>query len=980
MTEPIEIPIVVPGAAEAVRVLGDFKKSLLDAQKAIDSQIAGSKPWRDSISQRIALEKQLAATQKIETDTLKALTAETDKAAKSSKELADSQKKSLSGSDLAKAVFSDDLVRRVENFGGVAVEASGSLSKFSAIGLGVAGMFAAVVSVGIEANNAIEEHKQEVAAALAETTKYTERVEGMAKAMDGSASSARAMGVAVSDTATRQEVQTAVVNNQSRAYIALGASIDEAIKKAAEAKRESEQSSEGTKSVGVGIVKAAVGPIAEVVSYAGAAVGKLKTLSAEYRDEQAQKAQAAAYQEMRSWEISIAQTKEQLKQLGIAREKAAIDAQALLQRLSDLGIQSALGEKLLTTDEQLAASSARISEEQQRRNALLAEQKNAAEAYKESQASVLQGTVLAGRTTKEFQESEASRQEKILEIEQKIRTEESRRAEITARRIQEDNSALQMKLQADALADQLAKRGIALNLGQQALSQQDRVAAVQAQINELQKQYGTDWEKIPKEIQKSLLVLGGMLNAEAEALKPVTEAHKERAKHSGQSAANSEHSRAQAQLELQILNEQNIALGRFHNASIARLDIADKIHKTEEAILALNLSGERIRQRDLDKAKDLTAQLERLKQAQLDIRNAAASAFENAKLPTRSGTDYLAEQREAEKKLNEMRGAHAIEHAGQLNAALEAQREGNRLTVEQNNALLNRESILNAVAEEQKRNTEELARARAQLGDAITPSDQVAAAQRVNDLERTSMHLLQLKDSLNEAQKSADTVNFEKVNRELEKLVQSGDGMERVGASIRLGMRTAFGPENARLADQSSELITGALGGIESGFKQVAQAIIEGKDIGPALAAQGKTILTNLALEASWKAAMAFATGLFQLATYQYPQAASSFAAGAAFAGVAALGGIAAAAIPSPPSTSASANPNAGAGGGRVPPSNNSSNGEGGAVTNIINYNGTSFTTSSEMEQFLGRGMAQLGRNNNVPRAFSAGVFRTQGM
>lgn len=891
--------------------------------------------------------------------------------------------KKLSGSDMAKAVFSDDLVRRVENFGGVAVDASSKLSAFAAVGITAAAGFAALTIAAVQVNSAIEEHRQEVAAALAESTKFAERQDLMRKAMDGSAESARELGVSVSDTATRQEIQTAIINKQSEAYIYLGRSIDASIKAAEKSKKEQEQGNEGLKSLGLSIAKGALGPIPDLISAAGAGLGKLKTLSADYQREQEQKAQAAAFQQYRIWEIEVAQTTEQLKQLSLAREKAEAENQVLLHRLQDLGIQSALGERALSTGEQIAALDDKINASRERRGELLNEEARANEAFANKIANGFAMQVRFTALQADFQKDEVSRQTQLNAIKQQTNQLESQRAELMAKQEREKDQTLQLKLQTDQLEYQIAQKGVVIDLGGQSLSQTDRVALVQARINELTENGRKTWSQLPAEIQKSVLALGGMLNTELDAVKQQQDqakAQRDAARAKGHAAEQAEKQRRAAQLELQIQNEVNIAFDRQHNQSIARLDIAQKIHATEASLQALNLSGERVSQRQLDRAKDLSATLDKLKSAQGEIAQHALEGLGLDKIFASQAfgqnIEQLAVAMDVESKLFDLRKANALSSADQLTSALVARREGNQLTVEQNDALLNQQKILDGVTQEQIRNNEQLVLAKAQLAAAKNPTDELAATERLDALSKTSMHLITLKDALSEAQLSANAIDFSRVNNELRKLVENGEGMERIGANIRLGLRTALGPENARIADQSAAIIGNALGGIESGFKNVVKSIIEGKDIGQVLAEQGKVILTNLALEASWKAAMAFATGLFQLATYQYPQAASSFAAGAAFAGVAALGGLAAAAIPS--SSSSPSTPSLSAGresrnnGGRSPSLNSSSSGQSGTVIYNISYDGNTLGTANDVRYAIREAIRDTAVDLGVPRELAA--------
>jgi len=1024
----IGAPVAFPGAAESAVTMKDLADSVSFLRTRVNETSFASKEYGVRLGDLANAESRLADATRKQADELKRLQGGTGIAAGSiaalrseanaaqeafnktvrgtkeydeaSKKLAASLKNvaheeqlrtkdmgkggaSMSKSDMAKAVFSDDLVRRVENLGGLAMESSSKLGGLGIAGIAAGASFGALAIAAVQVNSALEEHRQEIAAALAETTKFAERQDLTRKAMDGSAQSARELGVVVSDTATRQEIQTAVIHNQSLAYQALGRSIDESVKAAAKTKQEQSESSDATKSIGLGIAKAAVGPIADVVSLAGQGLAKLKTLSADYQQEQEQKAQASAFAQMRVWEIEVATTTEQLKQLAVARDKAAVDNQSLLRRLQDLGIQSALGERAQTTSEQIAATEEKINSAVARRSELAKEAETAKAAFDQELRTGFAMEVRRSALTAEYQKDEVSRQTQLNAIKSQTNSLESQRAELIARQEREKDQTLQLKLQSDQLEYQIAQKGVVIDLGGQSLSQEDRVALVQARINELTENGRKTWSELPAEIQKSVLALGGMLNSELDAVKQQQEQAKqqrEQARARGQQAEQAEKQRRAAQLELQIQNEIAIAQNRVHNTSISRLDIDQKIHTTEAALLALHLSGEHVRQRELDKAKELQGTLDKLKAAQGEIGALALEGLDTEKMfgaqVFNANLANITAELTAETKLGELRKTNATAQADALASAFAARREGATLTVEENVAYVNRQSVLDNLSQEQARNNELLAAANKELAAAKTQTEILAATQRVDDLSKSSMQFLQLRDALSEAQRSADDIDFSRVNGELQKLVANGEGMERIGANIRLGLRTALGPENAKIADQSAGLINDALGGIESGFKSVAKAIIEGGDIGAVLAAQGKVILTNLALEASWKSAMAFATGLFQLATYQYPQATSSFAAGVAFAGVAALGGIVAASIPSPSSSSTPSLPaqtNARNNGGRTPSLNAGNSGSSNAapVFNIY-YDGSTLGTANDVRYAIRDAIRDTAVDIGMPRELAA--------
>lgn len=110
-------------------------------------------------------------------------------------------------------------------------------------------------------------------------------------------------------------------------------------------------------------------------------------------------------------------------------------------------------------------------------------------------------------------------------------------------------------------------------------------------------------------------------------------------------------------------------------------------------------------------------------------------------------------------------------------------------------------------------------------------------------------------------------------------------------------------------AQEAAEGISGAFSAMGQAYSAHLQAVIAGReDLGTALQGMLSDTLTSISKESAAKAGLYFAEGLASLVFYQYDRAATSFAAAAAYTGVAALSGLAGQAVaPSAPSASGGA-------------------------------------------------------------------------
>lgn len=792
-------------------------------------------------------------------------------------------------------------------------------------------------------------------------------------AQNGSAEAARALGVAVSDTATRQEVSRAVIAASTSEYMKLGQALNAQVEKSKELKDEQEKNSEyGSKIVMEGL-SWLTGPF-KILGDAKKYIGELRQFSSEYTKEQTARLQAEWFKQQQIYQAETAKAQVGLQQIQIQREKNLLMDQEYARTMLTFGVQTNLVGKIMSDSEILQEHIRQENALRDRSNQIEEEGRQAAITYQAAIQTGLYGALENEKTKADYFKAEEDRQKKLVDLQKERQAAEQKTAQFAVVTMpMRQNEAVLSKIALDNLQEQLFKAGEFVNTGQEILSNEQKLNMLRQRFSEITEggtialaNMSSEQRKVADPILQQMAQVSGIIQQ-------TNEQNRQRAISSGQQAAQAEKTRKEAQFQLQLENELNLAHNRGLNLNLRRLDLQREIDRTQASILDIDVSGERVSQRKLDKVKELSDRLEKLKSTQTEINGLNtefADTFNNILRSQAFGQNiaWLTQELELNKKLGEMEREKSLASIESLMAGSLAMREGTDLTWRQVQALDGSVKIESQLLDLRIKNRDELQAAQTSLAFAVSPAEKQAAMERIGMLETERDKYKDLQAQLKETQRTSEDLSFDRLMKEFNQLDKSSTGVANIGNKVNKGLYDAFGPKNQAAAKDASDLFQTAMGGIEGAFKSNLQAVIEGKSsFGDALASMTKSILMNIGIESAWKAALSFANGLFQTATYQYPQAAASFAAGAAYSGIAAATIGISSAIPTPQAAASPAS---------APAAVGSSGASGGMSSGIGGEGGSSLVPSGIVTNVYGQFYGKENTQEFVKKVFNEANIR----
>lgn len=397
-----------------------------------------------------------------------------------------------------------------------------------------------------------------------------------------------------------------------------------------------------------------------------------------------------------------------------------------------------------------------------------------------------------------------------------------------------------------------------------------------------------------------------------------------------------------AQLQLQIQNEIARATGGQVNNRIRELNLTERLRQVEERAARINLSGNS--QQAIDNYNRLTQQANNLREALEQIRTTADNnpidgmlqkALEamgrlsnQAELNSvfdalvNAQAEYFALIREGEA----LERQRSLSLAATTQQALEAQFAASQLTATQLQSLGAVDAAYQAITAAQDANTRRVAEIQASIGNQILSEQQRNEARReLVDLTGQQIALEQQLLSLQQAQNGPSA-------------------MSQIGAAVRglAGEYRSFGAVAGGIASQGLQALGGA-------FKSHLAAVITGKEtIGQALQAMLHETLLSLAQESAIKAIFNTAEGIAAFASGNVPKGTQHMIAAGTYTAVAVGAGLGAAAtVPSAPTTSST-----GSSAGRSA-SESAKEPSTPVEPRVININGMMYLTKEQVEDAI---------------------------
>lgn len=479
--------------------------------------------------------------------------------------------------------------------------------------------------------------------------------------------------------------------------------------------------------------------------------------------------------------------------------------------------------------------------------------------------------------------------EERLRKEQEITDVVRRRADLQVEREQGRRATADLNIQLGLLQHHFEQRHINLGLGVQSLTNNQAIAAVEAEINRLMGQALNQGRELTNEEKQRL----GTLGQQVEQIRTA-------ATQAAQAAQQQREALQQARQQLELANALAIARNEAHSRTVRTLDVFGELRTVEADITNFHRARGETEQHSISRYQQLVQHASSLREAQGTLIEQALT-FGNAQATNREGLRGIGQADNDILSKNIQLHQQAFQfQVQQTMGAYQALAAGQELTQQQVDSLNQTSGITDGLVEGLVAGQERLAQIDLSLAD-------------VNQTEAERNTLLEERNTL-----LSEQVNRQQQLVQLQEQQNGPSFNNQLGATVRnlAGEYRSFGSVMGSVV--SSGIQTAA-----NAFKQHYTAVLQGKEsIGQALQAMLNETLTSISSESAVKAIFELAEGIAAsaraAASYgadvgAVASAGSHYTAAATYAGVAALTGVGAAlTMPSGTAT-------AGGGGGSAP-------------------------------------------------------------